>query len=159
MVNDSLVASGVLKNITVSPVKEGILIKDLPVFVFLADNFSRSVSMDFYATRRISTIIAAAFSRYTRKIEQGFELVDDELIPKTGYLIKPSILAWNKKTESSDSDFTHIMVRVDIIDAQTGDQMDSLIINRGIKFQVEGLNHPCELFIEPFEDSLQKLYK
>lgn len=159
MENDCPVASGVLQNNTASPVKEGILIRELPVFVFLADNFSRSVSMDFYATRRISTIIAAAFSRYTRKIEQGFELVEDELIPKTGYLIKPSILAWNKKTGTSDGDSTHIMVRVDIIDAQTGNQMDSFIINRGIKFQMDGLNHPCELFIKPFEDSLQKLYK
>jgi hypothetical protein len=153
------VASGTLQNIPITPVKEGILVKGLPVFVFLADNLSSSLSMDFYATRRISTIIAAAFSRYSQNIEQGFELVEDELIPKTGYLIKPSILAWHKRTENSDGDPTHIMVRVDFIDAQSGDQLDSLIINRGIKFQMEGLNHPCELFIEPFEDSLQKLYR
>jgi len=151
-------ASGVLQSITISPVKERFLVKGRPVFVFLADDLSRSASIDFYAARRISTIIAAAFSGYSDNIGQGFDQTDNDLLPETGYLVKPSILAWHKNTGESDSDDTHIMVRVDFLDARSGDLLDTLIVNRGIKFQMQGLNHPCELFIGPIEDSLQRMY-
>ena len=157
-------ASGLKQTITVSPAKKGILTHGRGVLVYLAQNLTKSPYLDVFAPSRISTIIAAAFIKYTDRVEQSFDCLKSGQIPEKipepifDYIINPSILEWCCNLNNSDKAENHIIVQIDILSAESGVLLVSIIINREISWHTEGFNYPCELIIDPLEKIVIDLY-
>lgn len=157
-------ASGIKQTITVSPAKKGILTRGRGVLVYLAQNLTKSHYLDVFAPSRISTIIAAAFIKYTDRVEQSFECLIPGQIPEKipepafDYIINPSILTWRCNLNNSDKAENHIIVQIDILSAESEVLLVCIIINREISWHTEGFNYPSELIIDPLEKIVMDLY-
>lgn len=157
-------SSGIKQTLTVSTVKKSILKSGGGVFVCLSQNLTESPYLDVLAPCRISTIIAAAFVKYSDRVEQGFDCLIPGQIPKEisepafDYIINPSILAWCCNLNNSDNAENHIIVQIEILSAESWILLDKVIISRETSWHATEFNYPCELIIEPLEMIVADLY-
>jgi hypothetical protein len=137
--------------------KKGVLRAGSNVFICLTHNDSESPYIDPLSPRRISTIIAAEFVKHADRVEIGLADRDSNSvfgeIPEFefNYIIKPLLLGWSSSLNSSDNSRNHIKLKVEIYTAEPVRELVSFTIDEIMTWHSTGIDHPCELIIEPLE--------
>ncbi len=137
--------------------KKGVLRAGSDVFICLTHNDTESSYIDPLSPQRISTIIAAEFAKHVDRVEIGLTDCDSNRdyreMPEFDfdYIIKPVLLGWSSSLNSSDNSRNHVKLKVEIYAAESVTELVSFIIEEVMTRYAIGVNHPCELIIEPLE--------
>jgi hypothetical protein len=137
--------------------KKGVLRAGSDVFICLTHNDTESSYIDPLAPRRISTVIAAEFAKHADRVELGLtdcnsnsvfgELPEFEF----DYIIKLVLLGWYSSLNNSVNSRNHIRLKIEIYAAESVKELVSFTIEEIMTWHAIGINHPCELIIEPLE--------
>jgi hypothetical protein len=72
-------------------------------------------------------------------------------LPEFDYIIKPVLLGWSSSLNSSVNSRNHIKLKIEIYAAESVKELVSFTIEEVMTWHAIGINHPCELIIEPLE--------
>ena len=134
---------------------KGLLRAGSDVFICLTHNDTESPYIDSLTPQRISTIIAAEFAKHVDRVEIG--LTDCKSNSAFGelpefdfdYIIKPVLLGLSSSLNNSEISRNHIKLEVQIYAAESVKEFVSFTIEEVMTWHAIGINHPCELIIEP----------
>jgi hypothetical protein len=110
-------------------------------------------------------VILTTFLKYLTHAIKGsrYEPYENALKTAKGmdcrYLIYPTILHWEERATEWSGKPDRISVKIEIINIQTGDLVDSVKIKGESKWATFGGDHPQDLLPEPIEKYVASLFR
>lgn len=110
-------------------------------------------------------IVLMALSRHVNRVESGYDYQPfDEALEsarKIGatYLVVPTILEWEDRATEWSGMPDRVSIRLAIVNARTGESIDSVLIKGKSGLATLGGDHPQDLLPNPVEEYVNSLFE
>ncbi|HVY24665.1 MAG TPA: DUF4823 domain-containing protein [Steroidobacteraceae bacterium] len=135
--------------------------------IYVAVSKNGSYGNDIYASSGINTsqIIYAEFEKRLHNVEVGhdYQPYNDALKYAQGnnftMLVYPTILHWEDRATEWSGLPDRVEVKLELVDAQSGHLLDSVVIKGKSGLATFGGDHPQDLLPKPVEEYVGSLFK
>lgn len=112
-----------------------------------------------------SQIVAAAFSRHMRRVEQAtspqtFEkALEAAKKANAAYLISPTILHWEDRATEWSAKSDKVEMRISVVNTTSGKVIETAIVGGASGLATFGGDHPQDLLPEPVRQYVDSLFR
>lgn len=135
------------------------------VFVAIPDDGAYGNRRYEGSGRNVSQIICSAFLKHCRSVQKANtrETFEESMRSATKgghkYLVFPTILHWEDRSTEWSGKPDRVEVKIDLVDINSGESLDSVIVKGKSGLATFGGDHPQDLLQIPIEEFVASLYE